>query len=164
MMTNKTASELRQEANEIDARVEESFQRCDTDGFLSQWAGGICANERRLQAEIVENGGVSEFPGLYEGDRRVAANLIDAQFGTVWILRDDEARKFGRKFIPFTGISEYRTKSRVQSKLGLRECAEMAPAKATIKGTGHGLSGNAWAAIVRTDNKNWGLDAKLVTE
>jgi hypothetical protein len=35
--------------------------------------------------------------------------------------------------------------------MGLIVVAEWAPAKATILGKGRGLSGQAWAAVVRTD-------------
>ena len=42
----KTAQEYRNEAAELHNRVEESFERCDTDGFLSQWANGISAIDR----------------------------------------------------------------------------------------------------------------------
>ena len=52
----KAAQEYRNEAAELHNRVEESFERCDTDGFLSQWANGISANVASLNAEIAETG------------------------------------------------------------------------------------------------------------
>jgi hypothetical protein len=155
MIDNKTPEQLRQEAKTLRSQAEESFQRCDTDGFLSQWALGLAAREREDQAIIAENGGMSEFVGLYEGDRRVAARLIDTAYGTCWLLHDVEEAHFGRRFIPFN------ESSRIQKKLGLKERSEMAPARAKIVGTGRGLSGNAWVATVRIGDK-WGLDAKLV--
>lgn len=47
---------LRQEAQLSREREEESFQRCDTDGFLSQWALSIGAQEREREAALADNG------------------------------------------------------------------------------------------------------------
>jgi hypothetical protein len=148
------AAQCRQDA-------QESFDRCDTDGFVSQWASGIMAGVHTLQAEIERAGGVSEFHGLYQGTRRVAAKIITTAYGNCWILRNDEAETFGRKFIPLASGST--GKSRVQKQLGLCERPEMAPAKAKVMGTGRGLSGSAWAARVRCGDE-WGLDAILCPE
>ena len=64
MDTNKTAEQLRAEASRMAQEAADSFARCDTDGFLSQWAMDLGARERRAQAAIVEAGGVCEFPAL----------------------------------------------------------------------------------------------------
>lgn len=153
----KTAAELRQMAADADRAREESFQRSDTDGFLSQWAHGLSAQQYRAQADIAERGGVAKFTGLYEGDRRVIARSIETQFGRAWLLDDAEAARFGRKFIP-TG-----TNSRVQKKLGLSQRSEWQQARAEITGSGRGLSGNAWVHVVRIGDL-WGRDATLVQE
>lgn len=153
----ETAEQLRQKAQEFRERAAESFHRCDTDGFLSQWASGISAQEMNLQADIIENGGKDCFNGLYDVDgKRVPAKMIDGQFGMVWILREDASIRFGRKFIPVS----YEGRSRVQKALGLTEKKEWAPARACIKGRGHGLSGTAWACTERTGDK-WGLDGEV---
>lgn len=149
----KTEEEYRQEARAALTRREESWERSDTDGFLSQWANGLAAQEANRKADIVRDGGKASFTGLYHGSRRVAAKIIDTKFGTCWLLREDEERRFGRKFIPL-GKS-----SRVQKKLGLTERPERASAWACIKGSGTGLSGNCWIATFRTGDE-WGLDAE----
>jgi hypothetical protein len=140
-----TIEDHREYAKACRKRSQESFDRCDTDGFLSQWASDITARLHDVQATILENGGVSDFLVLREGRRRVDAKLIDTQYGPAWILSDKEEKKFGRKFIP------YGAKSRVQKKLGLREGKEKAPAVAVIAGSGKGLSGcaSAYIKIVR---------------
>lgn len=153
----QTAAELRAKAAAAEQEAYDSFERCDTDGFISQWAHGLSATRDRTQAEILENGGVSEFWGLYECDRRVKARLIDGKFGMSWLLSDEEADKFGRRFIPVGD------NSRVQKKLGLSERKELAPAEAVITGQGYGLSGSAWVTTVRTGDK-WGSDATLKGE
>ena len=151
---NEKAEKLRQEAAELEHKKQESWERSDTDGFLSQWALGLIAQLKRRQAEIEEQGGTWLFRCLMEGDRRVDAKAILGKYGTVWLLSDDEANCFGRRFVPFEGdlLSGDRG-SRIQRKLGLHEDYENAPAKAYIDGSGTGLSGNAWVSIKRTDGK-----------
>ena len=144
-------------------RAEDSFDRCDTDGFLSQWASNLGAQEHDRQAEIILNGGVAEFIGLYEGTRRVkarkvqVANRYTGGTDTKWVVEDDDPICAQRKWIP-TG-----SRSRVQKRLGLHEQREVAPAKAAIRGSGTGLSGTAWVATVRTGCP-YGSDATLVQE
>lgn len=155
---------LREMANASRQSAEESFQRCDTDGFLTQWASTLTAQLFDRQAEIAENGGVAEFPGLYEGNRRVAAQLIEmpvhnAPWRTqkTWRLQEDEVKRFGRSYVPHTKTS------RIRKQLRLSEKQELAPAQAQIASTGTGLSGQAWVAIRRIGDP-WGLDAKMVGE
>ena len=154
------AQECERQAAEYAARREKSFDRCDTDGFLSQWADGIHANKMRLQAEIERNGGKASFPALFDLEgNRVPAKLITVAdrfrgYGTrnVWAIVDPETGKFTGKFVnPSTGGK--RSIANLEAK-GYREGREMAPAKADIIGTGRGLSGSAWAATVRTD-RGW---------
>lgn len=154
-----TAEELRKMAADCRQRSQESWERSDSDGFLSQWANDITAREYEDQARIIDNGGMATFNGLFEGDRRVAAKLIDGQFGLCWLLRDDEAKKFGRKFIPFSRTG----RSRVQAALGVEECHELAPAwaKVGVPGNGKktGLSGCANACVMTFRvGCEWGTD------
>jgi hypothetical protein len=149
----KTAEQYREEARKHLAAKEESFDRCDTDGFLSQWSSGLSARLCSAKAELVANGKMSDFVGLYDGERRLAAKLVNGQYGLVWLLREDEEARYGRKFVP-TG-----KRSTVQRRLGLSECKELAPAWATITGSGRGLSGNVWVEVYRTDASEWGQGA-----
>lgn len=151
--TTHEAETYRKEAAAIRDRVQESFDRCDTDGFVSQWAGGLSAQLAETRARLVEAGRVSTFTGLYEGDRRVPAKRLETRFGYSWLLRDDaDIAHFGRKWIPCGG------NSRIQKTLGLRECLETAPAWANLSGRGHGLGGTCWVAVYRTGCE-WGTDA-----
>lgn len=151
-LTTMNATDLRTQAAACRQRRMESQDRSDTDGFLTQWASGLQANLLEEQAKIVENGGRGSFCGLYEGDRRLMAKLIHTQFGPSWLLHDDEAAVFGRRFIPAT------EKSRVRAKLGLRERPENAPAWAKLDGAGRGLSGTCYVSVYRTGCQ-WGQDA-----
>lgn len=159
-----TAAEYRALAKRQLDRVEESWQRSDTDGFLSQWANDLSAQLNNKRAELVEAGMKSSFIGLYDGDRRVMARKIKQSVynapwlkQSVWLLDDAEAAKYGRKFIP------YGEKSRIQKKLGLSERYETDGAWAHVTGEGRGLSGNAWVATYRTGDE-WGKTATLCKE
>lgn len=151
-------NDKRQRAADLDRAAQESFERSDTDGFLSQWAHGIRAQQLRAQADIDENGGRAQFPGLYEGDRRVNAKLVDGRYGLVWLLGDEEAERFGRRFVPFDNshdavLFEGSGRSRVQRDLGLVQRYELAPARAVIRSSGTGLAGaaSAYVTVIRTD-------------
>lgn len=130
------------------ARREESFERCDTDGFLSQWADGLTASLQGAQATILEQGGMDIFRGLYRRSdgARVRAKLIHTQYGTAWAFCD-AAGKFTGKFLNDA-------KNSPRSKLwkeGYEVREELAPAWARLAGRGHGLSGSCWVQIYRKD-------------
>lgn len=153
----QTATDLRAAADQHERDAIDSFDRCDTDGFVSQWASGIMAQVDRLQADIVENGGVATFPALYvvDTDERVPAKLIDGKFGRCWAIVDEAGR--------FTGefVSAFPKRESTMARKGYREGSEVAPAKAAVHGSGHGLSGSAWAAVERTDDGT-GRDERVV--
>lgn len=158
----KTADDYRKEADAADKRARDSFERCDTDGFLSQWASGLSARLARRKAEILDNGGKATFTGLYEGDRRVKAKCLKGKFGWYWLLHESEKEliaKRGKPFLP-TGKN-----SRVLKGLGLKERDELAPAWADYGGGGTGLAGATSVSIwnYRSGDK-WGMDAELVKE
>ncbi len=150
----RTVEQLRNEAAELEQQKEESFQRCDTDGFLSQWAGGITAELKRTQAEVIENGGVWEFPALFDLEgNRVRAKLTQVKVGncnwlrrTVWAFCDENGR-FTGKF-----IGAFPKRESTMERKGYREGKETSPAVAKILGRGYGLSGTAWVAVVRKDS------------
>jgi hypothetical protein len=141
------AAELRAEAKAHADEARASFERCDTDGFLSQWASDLNAQLARRQAEILESGGVAEFPGLFnEAGQRVRAKLIDGRYGLCWALCD-KRDKFTGTFVPFSGTG----RSRKQKAMGLHEAQEVVPAYAHIVGVGTGLSGRCWVQTLRKD-------------
>lgn len=146
------AEALEAKARDAIQRAHDSFERSDTDGCLTQWACGITADLRRRQAQILRDGGKATFPGLFEGNRRVRARLIETRLGECWLLDDEEAARFGRKFLP-EGF-----KSHIQKKLGLHQSLEWAPAAANTASNGTGLSGNVWIETFRTGCR-WGSDA-----
>lgn len=158
----KTEAEFRAYADACRKREQESFDRSDTDGCVSQWCSSLSAREADARADIVRDGNRAVFSGLYEGDRRVKAKVITSQFGNAWLLDDSEGaliRKRGQKFLP-TGST-----SRVLKKLGLQQRPETAPAWACLDGSGHGISGltSCYIKVYRTGCQ-WGSDAALCEE
>ncbi len=74
----------------------DSFQRCDTDGFLSQWASGITAQACRLEAQLVEQDGMASFLALFDLEGNwVPAKLINAKYGECWALLDEDGQFTG---------------------------------------------------------------------
>ena len=156
-----TATQHREKAVAHFKEETASFERCDTDGFLSQWSSNMHGQLELTRASIVENGGVSQFAALFQGDRRVKAKQVETKFGTAWVLHEDEvdliARR-GKVFLPFG------RNSRVLRELGLRQGFELAPAAACLDGQGRGLGSlhTVHVAVFRTGCK-WGSDAREVS-
>lgn len=135
------ATEHLNKAAAHEAEAAASFERCDTDGFVSQWASGIMADKERLAARIIEDGGLATFPALFRGDTLVPAVLLETRFGTKWgvFASAADANRYGAniiEWVPFRG----------SDKKGYTLGWVKRPARATIKGRGRGLSGSAWAA------------------
>ena len=155
----KQAQQLREEAHQYDQRARDSFARCDTDGFLSQWALGLSANEKRLEADLVENGGQRYFPALFDlTGVRVRAKLYNGNYGTCWMFVDANDKPTGQF------ITAFPRRVSTMEKKGYREDEELAPGKVKIVGGGgKGLSGaaNCRAATVR-DDKGYPDDAIVV--
>ena len=121
-------------------RAEESFARCDTDGFLSQWASEQTSSLDSAKRSLCENFGKWNFFGLFDGTRRVKAKEIvvdDYYTGnkkTVWLLHEDERTKFGnRKFLPY---NHGNGKSRILNGFNLQELEVESPAWVTHKSWG----------------------------
>ena len=156
-----TAKQHRETAAKHFEAEAESFERSGTDGFLSQWSSNIHGKLELERARIAEAGGLADFVGLFEGDRRVKAKQVATKFGAAWVLHEDEAdliSRRGKVFLPFGHNSS------VHRKLGLRQGIEEAPAAACLDGNGRGL-GSLHTVHVKTFRTGckWGTDAKEVT-
>jgi hypothetical protein len=138
---------------------EESFERCDTDGFLSQWADGLASRLESENARILRDGGYAEFPLLVDSKTGEVVGRYRHTFTNCyggrprqqysWRVEDEYLARCGRKWIPACMGG----KSRIQKQLGLEERTFWMPAYARIVGTGHGLSGQAWVAVLRKDDR-----------
>ena len=86
-MEIKTADYHREQATACLQRSHDSFERCDTDGFLTQWAAQVTAQQHNLAAKIAENGGVWEFESrrleTLDG-AKVEARICQTKYGFRW--------------------------------------------------------------------------------
>ena len=135
-------------AAEHDRKAAESFERCDTDGFVTQAAHGINARLERLQDKIDKAGGTASFAGLFDAeDNRVKAKLVlvDNFQGTgkdlKWLVLD--ANDNPLHWIARPQDPLHPSKRSKMGQLGLREDLESAP--------GTGGMFNLHPAIRRTD-------------
>jgi hypothetical protein len=152
-MSEARALELEAQATAADKEAFDSFERCDTDGFLSQWALGLTAQEKRAQARILENGGKSEFPALLDLEGNlVPAKLIDTRYGRKFAVfaSTEDALAYGSNIIEW--VNPFVRPKTLEVK-GYRLGRVLAKAKADIAGSGTGLAGAAscHVVVVRTD-------------
>ncbi len=90
-MSNTDPIELRQEAARHEQEAHDSFDRCDTDGALSQWAHGASAIRLRAEAELAENDGRAVFTALFTTSGELTeAKLISGRWGMFWKLPDGD--------------------------------------------------------------------------
>jgi len=131
--------------------AEESFQRCDTDGFLSQWALGLSAQRDEREIEILKNGGYVRVRVLVNAQGEIVAThtrefpAVNAPWRTnrVWDLGVAAKERGERRWIPVGD------RSRVQKQLGLHEEFRWVPgyAKITAPEGARGLGGCASAFV-----------------
>lgn len=135
-----TPEELRAEAKQHDRDAYESFERCDTDGFLSQWASGIMAREKQMRADLMEAGGYAEFPALFTTDGRLVphAREVETRYGWAWVYDNDEG--YTVWFNPSKARNE-ETRIANNAKKGFYIGRVTAQAYVKIVASGTGLSG-----------------------
>jgi len=151
-------------AQECNKARSESIQRCDEDGFVTQLVNQNLVFEHQLEADLAGKNNKAQFVGLYEGQRRVKAKIIDTRFGECWILHDDEnllINKGGSKFISIGA------KSRKQKQLGLCQLTEEDDAEVGSRSTRPEVKGLAGIyfmekLFIRTGCE-WGTEAKLIS-
>lgn len=155
---NETPQQLREQAKECRRRAYESFENCDTDGFLSQWASNITADELEMKADLLEKGNVSEFTALFTatGDLIEDARQIQTRYGLAWMHKVDGQTVW---FNPSKAKNE---DTRRFNNLKKGYCLGRVLAKARVKivASGTGLSGAASArpyVVPDYDTETWTL-------
>jgi hypothetical protein len=147
--TPNSAAALREQAARHRKDEADSYERSDTDGFVSQWASGINARVDDANARIAEAGGVATFCRTrlvtLDGEE-TDARKVNTRFGTKWRLDSTD------EWLPYMPARES-----TLAKRGYREVDEyeVAPAKAQTWAPGNqrGLSGATSVSVVtfRTD-------------
>lgn len=112
----------------------DSFERCDTDGALSQWANQTMARKHTLAAQIAANGGVWEFESRrlerLDGSE-VEARICHTKYGFRW--RVDATNEW----LPVSPKRE-----QTLAKRGYREVIIRETHEATV-----GSTGDKWCPI-----------------
>jgi hypothetical protein len=146
----KTAEEYRTEAQQHRQDSRDSWERSDTDGFLSQWASGINAQVAEENAKIADAGGLAIFERtiLVKLDGSPTdARMVRTRYGTKWRLDSTD------EWITYKPERESTLKRR-----GYREetIEAVAPAKAITwaprGATGLGGAHQVRVIVVRTDD------------
>lgn len=167
-MNTTAAAHLADAANHEAAR-NASWERSDTDGFVTQWAHGISADIARRNAEIAANGGLAEFPALFDLDGNlVAAKLVRVydryKFAHVskWVvLTDDDPRSAAAAW-----INAFPVRKSTMVRKGYTEGTVLAPAiaKTWAPEGARGLGGCTQVCVIseRTDG-GFSRDVEIVT-
>lgn len=158
------ADELQARARSARQSASDSWERCDTDGFLSQWASGLTAQRLELQARITRLGGRDRFRALLDATtgELVAAKLVQTRFGSVWgLLSDpDDPHSPFRSWVSRSRAQDPAKRAATMRTKGYVEAWVLAPAKAELRG-GPGGAVNVRAVSVRTDG-GFSRDVEIV--
>jgi hypothetical protein len=146
----KTADEYRELARKFYAARQESWERSDTDGFVSQWASGLTAQQYSLSAQLADADGATEACALFD----LEGNLVPSvhgwgEYGEYFIVLDNDERGCRRFFNPSKARNEATARKNNAAK-GFYVGTATVPAKVEIVGGGTGLSGAAscYVAII----------------
>lgn len=155
-IVNETSAErYEKEAQSHFKKKEDSWERSDTDGFVSQWASGVMAAESRMKADLERNGGRAEFPVLADAEtgELVPARMVNTRYGVKWAVFNsaDDANHHGGEIVEWVGLSE-----RAIKRKGYREGWQNRKAKVGYhKSNDRGLSGamNVHPSLFPNDDK-----------
>lgn len=149
------AAAHREAAAAADRAAAESFERCDTDGFLSQWAHGITARLERAKAEIAEQGGTAEFIFPFTLDGELASTYqVKGQYGYSWLLNDAAAAKLGRRFLSDSSAVSGQRRYANNQKKGIVFGKIRVKAYAHTCGGGSGLAGAASVGVAISPDRD----------
>lgn len=125
----KTAAEWRAEAADCRKRSADSFERCDTDGFLSQWASDTMARRYDECANTAENGGRIFVTALYTLDGEfITADYREGQFGWYFLVPDKFVKQGLARFLSTSSAKKATTRAKNNAKKGVTEGTVSVPA------------------------------------
>lgn len=126
----QTADQYRAMAADCYRRTQESWERSDTDGFMSQWASDQMASRYQHNAVIVEQGGVQSSALVEVATGEIVATMADykeGQYGWCYLIRDDSvAARIGR-FVSPSNAKKQETREANNAKKGVREVSVLVP-------------------------------------
>lgn len=119
-LLSKTSEELREMAKECANRSAASWERSDTDGFMSQWANDTTARVYNLAAELADNDWMAEGPALFDLEGNlVTAETFTGQYGISWVIKPQNGGKWA--FISMSMASKAKTRRTNMERKGYRE-------------------------------------------
>ena len=131
----KTAAEYRAEAQAERLASQASFERCDTDGALSQWGSDMMAAVNHVLAELAEQGGMAEFVVLCDlQGQEVRARVVSSKYGACWALCDEQDR-FTGEFVAYCPA-----RPSTLRRHGFQEVHRQMPAGVRLVGSGYCLT------------------------
>lgn len=152
------AAEYRRMAATARQQILDAFDSEDPRQAARLWGLRLSAELAIAKAQLVDRGRRMQAIGLYYYEQRIAARLIKTKWGYRWQLRPDQARRFGRKYLPF----DLKGTSHIHKRYHLTQRPEMVPAWAKLIGTESGLGpddcATAHVTVYRAGDP-WGLDA-----
>lgn len=156
------AAGLRAYAVDSGRKEQESFDRCDTDGALSQWGNSMTAQLCLSAATLAENHGRMQAEALFdiETGELVPAKLIKTRFGWAWgILADADPSSSIIAWVNESTASTAKARARHYAKHGYTLGVVEVPAKADLGG---GSIASVSAVWKRVDG-GFSADATIVT-
>lgn len=158
-MPTHSAETYRRIAAEARQEILDTYDAKGPGPAARRWGLRLSAELAVTKAMLLDAGAHTRAIGLYYHNQRLAARLVDTPFGSRWMLRRDEAKRFGRKYIPFDGKGT----SRIQKRFHMTERPETVPVWARLAGMDSGLGpddcATAHIEIYRSGDP-WGRDAK----
>lgn len=153
-----TPDSLRAEARAHEEEAFASFERCDTDGFLSQWASGLMAEQRRMEADLMENGGTADFPALFTlSGEMVPARLMNTRYGTKFAVYASPAAALSRGDV-VAWVDPFPARESTLTRKGYRLGYVRVPARVEMRG---GSATTVRPVFERTDG-GYSPDAMIV--
>lgn len=105
-------------ARESQVAKAESFERCDTDGFLSQWAHQQMQGRYLHMARIADEGGTVSVPAVFDlQGNLVTTDYRDGDYGPYWFIPQNEGRA---RFFNESEANKLTTRRDNNSKKGYR--------------------------------------------
>lgn len=164
---NQASAEAhRKRSEELEQEAADSWERSDTDGFLSQWASRLGSRRELLQADIDEKNGLWEHSALFDlNGNMVPATRHDSKYGgNVWRVFSGEAftSEIKEWFNPSKARNK-KTRLTNNAKKGYYIGSVLAPSHAEMFGSGTGLGSlhTVYAGVER-DDRGFSLDNEIV--
>lgn len=165
----KTAAEWRAEAKTFYQAREESWERSDSDGFVSQWASGLTAQQYSESARLAEANGITEYVALFDLNGELIPTLRGyGDYGVYFTILDNDERGCKRFFNPSKAKNPETARKNNAAKGFYVGTVKMA-GKVEILGGGKGLGGAANCYVLtvpqtRNDNGTVIITAEHVIE